>query len=92
MSQRIFLTGLLVLGAASALAAELQQTQRQVRQREQIYGQLMTPRGRVEYRNRMRAAKTREGRERIRAEHRRQMQERARQRDGSWRSDRLRRY
>ena len=63
--------GAALLGAI-ALPAQAQQ---------QIYGsQLMTRRERIEYRARMRAAKTARERERIRAEHHRQMQERARER------------
>jgi hypothetical protein len=86
MSQHILLTGLLVFGAAAdAAAAEpqqtQQQTQQQVQQRDQIYGsQLMTPQERLDYRNRMRAAKTQEERDQIRLEHHRQMQERAKAR------------
>lgn len=48
---------------------------------EQIYGsQMMTQQERLEYRNRMREAKTEEERERIRAEHHEQMRDRARER------------
>jgi hypothetical protein len=46
-----------------------------------IYGsQLMTSQERIEYRNRMRAAKTAKEREQIRLEHHAQMQERAKER------------
>lgn len=46
-----------------------------------IYGsQLMTRKERLEYRERLRAAKTQEERNRIRAEHHERMQERARER------------
>ena len=57
------------------------QTQTQTQTQERIYGsQLMTPRERLEYRNRMRDATSQAERERIRAEHHQEMQERARQR------------
>lgn len=66
------------------------QTRDQLRTRDQlqtkdqdgpVYGsQLMTNQERVEYRNRMRAAKTAEEREQIRLEHHKQMQERAKER------------
>ncbi len=72
-SRRAMLLGVgAALLGAIALPAQAQQ---------QIYGsQLMTRRERIEYRARMRAAKTARERERIRAEHHRQMQERARER------------
>lgn len=50
-------------------------------QGEQIYGsQLMTERERLEYRERMRNARTQEERDRIRSEHHMMVQERAKQR------------
>ncbi len=72
-SRRAMLLGVgAALLGAIALPAQAQQ---------QIYGsQLMARRERIEYRARMRAAKTARERERIRAEHHRQMQERARER------------
>lgn len=83
------LTAALVMGLAfSAVAAEQvresvqtqtqAQTQTQQTAQERIYGyELMTPQERLEYQNRMRAAKTYEEREQIRLEHHKAMQERA---------------
>lgn len=49
-------------------------------QQERIYGsQLMTQQERIEYRNRIRSAKTEQERERIRMEHHKLMQERAKE-------------
>jgi hypothetical protein len=54
------------------------QTPDQTRNQDQIYGsQLMTQEERMEYRNRMRNAKTLEEREQIRKEHHEQMKARA---------------
>ncbi|MFN3543286.1 MAG: hypothetical protein ACK4UX_00330 [Thiobacillus sp.] len=54
------------------------QTQAQEREQERVYGsELMTPQERLEYQNRVRAAKTQQEREQIRLEHHKQMQERA---------------
>jgi hypothetical protein len=59
-------------------------TSDQLKTRDQddpVYGsQLMTNQERIQYRNRMRAAKTVEEREQIRLEHHKQMQERAKER------------
>lgn len=83
------LAGVLVVGLAlPALAADqardrvqtqtTQQLETQAREQERVYGyELMTPQERLEYQNRMRAAKTVEEREQIRLEHHKQMQERA---------------
>ena len=57
-----------------------QQTQKQERIQEQIYGsQLMTPQERAEHRAKMRAAKTQQERDAIRLEHHKKMQERAKE-------------
>ncbi len=75
--------------AAASLSATAMQTQAQLRVQEhvqerdqrQVYGsQLMTPAERIEYRERLRAAKTIQERDRIRAEHHVQMQQRAKER------------
>ena len=56
------------------------QTPDQTRNQDQIYGsQLMTQEERMEYRNRMRNAKTLEEREQIRKEHHEQMKVRAKE-------------
>lgn len=68
----------LLSGAALAESSAEQGTGNEV---EQVYGsQLMTQQERLEYRNRMREAKTQEERERIRVQHHEQMRERARER------------
>ena len=65
------LTIVLSIAAGMAFAAEEQ---------EQIYGsQLMTKQERIEYRAKLRAAKTAEERERIRKEHHERMKERAKE-------------
>lgn len=76
--------GSLTLPSAPVRAADQQQDRDQVKEKkqdqaqEQIYGsQLMTRKERLEYRARMRAAKTAEERQRIRNEHHEQMKERA---------------
>jgi hypothetical protein len=62
------------------------QTRDQLRTKDEtkdgpVYGsQLMTNQERIEYRNRMRTAKTAEEREQVRLEHHKQMQERAKER------------
>src|SRR5512135_449809 len=57
------------------------QEKAQAQKRERVYGsQLMTRKERVEYRARMRAAKTAEEREQIRKEHHESMQARAKER------------
>lgn len=72
---------ILVLSAGSAFAAEEKPVQQEVRQQERIYGsQLMTQEERMEYRKKMRAAKTAEEREQIRKEHHEQMKARAKER------------
>lgn len=64
----------LALAADQAPAQEKAQTQKQ----EQVYGsQLMTQQERLEYRNKMVAAKTAEEREQIRKNHHEAMKERA---------------
>jgi hypothetical protein len=82
---------MLSLGAALGISAQAadqvpsreqtgttQQTQTQTQESERIYGyELMTPQERVEYHNRMRAAKTEQERETLRLEHHQQMQARA---------------
>jgi hypothetical protein len=75
------LAGTLALASSVALAADQERTPQQVQKQEQIYGsQLMTQQERVEYRARMRAAKTAEEREQVRLEHHERMKERAKQR------------
>lgn len=75
------LTGALMLASGVALAADQERTQQQVQKPEQVYGsQLMTQQERVEYRSRMRAAKTAEEREQVRMEHHERMKDRAKQR------------
>ena len=65
------LTIVLFIPAGLAFAAD---------QQEQIYGsQLMTQQERIEFRAKLRAAKTVEERERIRKEHHERMKERAKQ-------------
>lgn len=55
--------------------------QKQEQEQEQVYGsQMMTPGERSKYREKIRAAKTREEREQIRKEHHELMKERARER------------
>jgi hypothetical protein len=77
------LIGTFTASAGIALAADqarTQQTQTRIQEQEQIYGsQLMTPQERIEYRKRMRAARTAEEREKIRNEHHELMKERARE-------------
>lgn len=69
-----------VAGAEDAVKVKAQ-TQAQTQAQEQVYGsQLMTRQERMEYHNRMRAAKTLEERERIRKEHHAKMQLRAKER------------
>ena len=73
----------LSLCAGFAVAADQGRTQEmaQSQDQERIYGsQLMTRQERVEYRAKLRAAKTAEERERIRNEHHEQMKERAKAR------------
>jgi hypothetical protein len=75
------LSGALMLANGFALAADQERTPPQAQSQEKIYGsQLMTQQNRVEYRSRMRAAKTSEEREKIRLEHHERMKERAKQR------------
>lgn len=76
----ITLTGSM-LALSSALVPAQTQTQDQAQTQQRIYGsQLMTKQERLEYRARMRAAKTQQEREQIRAEHHQRMQERAKAR------------
>lgn len=66
--------------APVAWAADPQPDPKQVSSTEQVYGnQLMTPEERIEFRNKMRAAKTPQEREAIRAEHHTKMQARAKE-------------
>ncbi len=75
------LAGALVLVSGFALATDQERTPPQAQSQEQVYGsQLMTQQDRVEYRSKMRAAKTAEEREQIRLEHHERMKERAKQR------------
>jgi hypothetical protein len=68
------LVSALLLAAGAGLAA----TPETVQTQEQVYGsQLMTQPERMEYRNKMRAAKTYQEREQIRNEHHEQMKVRA---------------
>ncbi|WP_321530241.1 hypothetical protein [uncultured Desulfuromonas sp.] len=75
----------LLLYAGAAFAAEQvtaqDAAQTQMQQQQKIYGsQLMTQQERMEFRAKMRDAKTAEQRQKIRAEHHATMQERAKQR------------
>lgn len=73
----LFLSAGFALAAEQAPAQEKTQTKKQI----QVYGsQLMTQQERVEYRAKMRAAKSAEEREQIRKEHHESMKERAKER------------
>lgn len=77
------LTGILAFAAGGALADshEYSQQQDHMQKEERIYGsQLMTEEERVEYRSKIRAAKTAEERKQIRKEHHELMKERAKER------------
>jgi len=75
------LSGTLVLASGLAMAADQERTAQQAQKQDQMYGsELMTQQERVEYRSRMRAAKTAEEREQVRLEHHERMKERAKQR------------
>ena len=68
----------LPVGAMLAAADTLPSQEIRGMQEQQFYGsQLMTQQERVEYRTKMRAAKTDEEREQLRKEHHQRMQERA---------------
>lgn len=93
------LAGPPLLAPWPATAAEQERHEERLetqQQEQQPYGwQLMTPEERIEYRNRLRAAKTEREREAIRAEHHEQMKERAQKQGvtlpdepGSWGKDR----
>lgn len=74
------LVGILTFSSGFILAADQERVQEkvQVQDQEQIYGsQLMTRQERIEFRAKMRAAKTMEEREQIRNEHHERMKERA---------------
>ena len=74
------LGAVLCLPLGTAFAADATPAAGQV-QNQMIYGsQLMTPKERVEYRDRLRAAKTIQERERIRQEHHEEMMELAKKR------------
>lgn len=84
MKKHTFLSPLLVVSLlfpmTFAIAEEPLQAQQNVRQ-ERIYGnQLMTKQERIEFRKKLRAAKTREERQRIRNEHHEAMKLRAKER------------
>lgn len=71
----------LLLTSGVALAVDQELAPQQVQKQEQMYGsQLMTQQERVEYRSKMRSAKTAEEQEKIRTEHHSFMKERAAQR------------
>ncbi|MHB8921251.1 MAG: hypothetical protein ACYC3A_10555 [Halothiobacillus sp.] len=71
----------LPVGLASAADAAGTQEKAQTQHQETVYGsQLMTPQERMEYHQKMRAAKTEAEQARIRNEHHKQMQERAKER------------
>ncbi len=77
LATALFLSTGFALAADQAPAQEKTPTKKQV----QVYGsQLMTQQERVEYRAKMRAAKTTEEREQIRKEHHESMKERAKER------------
>lgn len=70
-----------VLACTLPLTSQIAVAADQVREQEQIYGyQLMTPQERLEYQERMQAAKTEQEREKIRLEHHEQMKARAKER------------
>lgn len=79
MKQLTILACALCIGLATNVHAQAQaSSQTQTQTQERVYGyELMTPQERIEYHNRMRAAKTQQEREQIRLEHHKQMQERA---------------
>lgn len=75
------LTGFLVAADGLALAADQAREESGERVQEKMYGsQLMTEQERMEYRNKMRAAKTAQEREKIRREHHESMKVRAKER------------
>ena len=91
MLKEILMASALVVAASNVWAADQERAQDQTRTQDQtriqdqtrtrIYGsQLMTNQERVEYRARMRDAKTAEEREQIRNEHHEQMKVRAKER------------
>ena len=83
--KKIVLTTLLCSGlwlTGGLVFAEVQTgSQESIKAREPVYGsQLMTEQERIEHREKMRAAKSREEREQIRNEHHKLMKERAKER------------
>lgn len=83
--KRIVLTtmlcGGLLLTGGSAFAEAQADSQDSMKVREQVYGsQLITEQERMQYRQKMRAAKSNEEREQIRSEHHKLMKERAKER------------
>ncbi len=75
------LSAVLSLSTGIALAVDQTPTQEQTQTQGQVYGsQIMTRQERIEYRARMRTAKTDRERAQIRKEHHEQMKERARER------------
>ncbi len=84
MNKKLLISAVLLTAIAipfrAAVAADQTRTQTQLQTQDQIYGsQLMTSQERIEFRTRMRAAKTPQEREQIRAEHHAQMQARAKE-------------
>lgn len=75
------LVSTLLLTNGVALATDQERAPQQVQKQEQVYGsQLMTQQERVEYRSKMRSAKTAEERDKIRMDHHEFMKDRAKQR------------
>ena len=75
------LAAAMTLPTGFALAADPEPTQAKPPAQKQVYGsQLMTQQERIEYRSKMRAAKTAEERKQIRNEHHEQMKARAKER------------
>jgi hypothetical protein len=81
LTSALAMTLFLPAGIALAADPEPAEVKPQAQNQEQVYGsQLMTREERIQYHNRLRAAKTAEEREQIRKEHHEQMKERARSR------------
>jgi hypothetical protein len=75
------LSGALMLASGFALAADQERIPDAAQKQKQMYGsELMTQQERIEYRSRMRDAKTPEKRQQVRLEHHEGMKERAKQR------------
>ena len=78
----LIIAGAVVFCSSLSMAAEQEDSQKQVQkqEQEQIYGsQLMTPEERAEHRDKMQSCKTPEEMEAYRLEHHKKMQERAKE-------------